>query len=304
MTAEALFAADLAAYLAWLEHEKRYSPHTLDAARHDLAGFADYCARARCLALEQVDQHLVRGFVAVRHREGLAPASLQRQLSSLRRFFRYLVQQRRLAANPAQTVRAPVRRRTLPKAIGTDDLQHALGQAPAGACGARDRALVELFYSAGLRLAELHGLDAAQVADGQSQVTITGKGSRQRVAMIGAPARTALDAWLAERESCAPPDEPALFVSNRGRRLSRGAIAQSLKRWAQQSGLVAQLHPHRLRHSFATHLLENSGDLRAVQELLGHAHLSTTQIYTHLDWTHIAHVYDDAHPRAKRSPKT
>lgn len=304
MADDAPFAAETADFLAYLQHEKRYSPHTLDAARRDLADFRDYCARARYTALAEIDQHLIRQFIAVRHRAGLAPASLQRQLSSLRRFFRYQMQEGRLTVNPAQAVRAPVRRRHLPGVIGADDLIHALAQPPMDPWGLRDRALVELFYSTGLRLAELQALDCAQIAGGQTQILVTGKGRRQRLAMIGAPARVALDAWLEQRAERAPPTEAALFVGRGGRRLSRSAIAQGLKRWALQSGLAAQLHPHRLRHSFATHLLENSGDLRAVQELLGHAHLSTTQIYTHLDWQRVARVYDAAHPRAKKRPAT
>lgn len=292
----------VAEYVERLRHHRRYSPHTCAAAARDLAAFAGHCARAGLRRLDQIDLHFVRSYVAARHRQGLQPASLQRHLSTLRAFFRHQIHQGRLAANPAQTVRAPKLRRKLPAVVGADDLTAALDRAVAGKLASRDRAVVELFYSTGLRLAELHGLDVADVAGGRTEVTVTGKGRKERIVMLGAPARRALAAWLADRAAHAAADEPALFVSTRGRRLSRAAIAVGLKRWSKQAELGADLHPHRLRHSFATHLLESSGDLRAVQELLGHAHLATTQIYTQLDWKRLAAVYDDAHPRARRKP--
>ncbi|HSW12958.1 MAG TPA: tyrosine recombinase XerC [Solimonas sp.] len=300
-TAETPFAAEIADYLGYLRHEKKCSPHTLAATASDLALFTAYCAQARVLRLAQIDQHLVRGFIAARHRAGIEPSSLHRYLSSLRSFFRQLIRIGSLQANPAVGVRGPKLRRKLPGVISQDDLKDALDRGTEGAWAERDQAIVELFYSAGLRLAELHALDAADVDAGQAELTVTGKGRKQRVVMIGGQARAALDAWLALRREAAPLGESALFVSRLGRRLSRSSIGLRLKAWAQQSGLQAQLHPHRLRHSFATHLLESSGDLRAVQELLGHANLSTTQIYTHLDWKRLAQVYDEAHPRAKRS---
>lgn len=287
-------------YVARLRDHRRYSPHTCVAAARDLTAFSAHCARAGVDRLEQIDLHVVRGFIAARHRDGRQPASLQRYLSVLRGFFRHQVAEGRLSANPAQSVRAPKLKRKLPGVIGADALTAALDQPVDGEFAVRDRALVELFYSSGLRLAELHGLDVADVAGDRGEFTVTGKGRKQRIVMVGAPARAALSAWLKERAACAAADEAALFVSRRGQRLSRAAIGLSLKRWARQTGLGADLHPHRLRHSFATHLLESSGDLRAVQELLGHAHLSTTQIYTHLDWKRLAAVYDEAHPRAKK----
>ncbi len=294
----------IADYLDHLRHQKRYSPRTCEAVVHDLAGFTAYCAQARIGDLRQIDSHLVRAYIGARHRGGLQPASLHRHLSSLRGFFRYQLRQGRIDANPAQTVRAPKLRRRLPAVIGADALAAALDHPPEDELEQRDQAMIELFYSAGLRLAELHGLDAAMVDAGQSEITILGKGSKERRVMIGRPARAALDAWLRQRPEHVRAGEPALFVSQRGTRLSRAAIGQRLKAWAARAGLGVHLHPHRLRHSFATHLLESSGDLRAVQELLGHAHLSTTQIYTHLDWKRLAAVYDDAHPRARRKPSS
>lgn len=307
MTAQASsFLAPLVAeYLAALVHERRSSPHTVAAARRDLDAFAAHCQRAALTRLEQIDHHLVRSHVAARHRGGLQPVSLHRELSTLRSFFRWQLRQGRLGANPAQAVRAPKLRRKLPEVIAAEPLNEALNRGQAQAATqtddalVRDQAVVELFYSAGLRLAELHGLDVQAVgADGE--LTVTGKGRKQRVVMVGTQARAALQAWMAARAACADAGETALFVSRRGSRLSRAAIGRLLRTWALRNELGAHLHPHRLRHSFATHLLENSGDLRAVQELLGHAHLSTTQVYTHLDWQRLATVYDAAHPRARK----
>lgn len=298
------FAPLLAGYLAYLRNEKRYSPHTVDAAARDLRSFVAYCAQARVASVAQIDAHLVRGWLGAQRRAGREPASLHRYLSSLRGWFRYLLRERAVASNPAAHVRAPKLARKLPAVIDADTLSAALdGDRDDARLAVRDRALVELLYSAGLRLEELQQLDAEAVEGPGRDFTVTGKGRKQRVVMLGGAARAALDAWLALRPQYAAPAERALFVSTRGARLSRTAIAQRLRAWAQRTDLGVHLHPHRLRHSFATHMLENSGDLRAVQEMLGHAHLSTTQIYTHLDWKHLAKVYDEAHPRARRGAR-
>ncbi|MGH8460867.1 MAG: tyrosine recombinase XerC [Stenotrophobium sp.] len=295
-------AALVGGYLDSLRHERHYAANTLDASRRDLERFSRWCAQARITALTQIDAHAIRAFIAASHRDGMQPLSLHRYLSTLRGFFRFQIRNGRLVANPAVGVRAPRVRRKLPGVITADELTAALNQ-PAAKDGTdmRDKAMIELFYSAGLRLAELHGLNAAEISAGQTELIVRGKGGKERVVLIGAPARKALDEWLLIRERIATVKEPALFVGARGARLARSVIGRSLSQWAQRHGLQAHLHPHRLRHSFATHLLENSADLRAVQELLGHANLSTTQIYTHLDWKHLAGVYDQAHPRAKRS---
>lgn len=287
-------------FLGYQQHERRYSPRTVSGRARDLEPFLQWCARARIQQLREITSEHVRQYLMGRHRDGLQPVTVQRHLSSLRSWLAYLVRQHRLDANPARAVRSPKVRRKLPGVIGADELAHALDQAPQDDLDCRDHAMVELFYSAGLRLAELHGLDAAALGHGVRELTVTGKGRRQRVVMIGAKARAALDAWLEARPQYAAPGEPALFVGSRGARIGRGTINQRLKHWALRRGLPSRLHPHRLRHSFATHLLENSNDLRAVQELLGHANLATTQIYTHLDWKRLASVYDDAHPRARR----
>ena len=295
------FAAEREAFLRHLEIERRLSPNTLAARRNDLAVWADWCVRSRITALRQLSAAMLRGFVAEQHRGGLQPVSLQRRLSSVRAFLQQLTRDGVLAANPAQGLRTPRVKRKLPSPLTQDALTAALRDSAANAPEAlRERAMVELFYSTGLRLAELQGLNLAEVVGGVQELTVLGKGRKERIVMIGRHARAALDAWLAERPRWAQPEEPALFVGTRGARISRGVIGQTLAQWALHSGLPDHLHPHRLRHSFATHVLEGSGDLRAVQELLGHANLSTTQIYTHLDWKRLASIYDKAHPRAKR----
>ncbi|MGH8505480.1 MAG: tyrosine recombinase XerC [Stenotrophobium sp.] len=294
------FAPLVEGYLGALQHERHYSDNTIAASRRDLARFSHWCAQARIAALTQIDAHAIRAFIAASHRDGAQPVSLHRYLSTLRGFFRFQIRNGRMPANPAVGVRAPKLRRKLPGVITADELTAALDQRAVNDLDLRDTAMVELFYSSGLRLAELHGLDAAEVGAAQTELVVRGKGNKERVVMIGGPARAALDKWLQSRVKFAAAGEPALFVGVRGRRLARSVIGRSLALWAQRRGLPGRLHPHRLRHSFATHLLENSADLRSVQELLGHANLATTQIYTHLDWKHLAGIYDQAHPRAKR----
>ena len=301
MNVPAPLALPVAGYLDYLRDEKRYSPHTIAAARRDLQQFADYCAAARIVRLEQIDSHLIRDWLGRQRRDGREPATLHRYLSTLRGWFRYLLREQRVQANPAVAVRAPKQVRKLPATIDADTLGSALdGDAADHDLAVRDRAIIELFYSAGLRLAELQQLDVDAFDDRHAGFTVRGKGGKERIAMLGGKARAALGAWLALRPRYADDGENALFVSCRGARLSRAAIATRLRDWARRNGLGVHLHPHRLRHAFATHMLENSHDLRAVQEMLGHAHLSTTQIYTHLDWQHLAQVYDGAHPRARR----
>ena len=299
--ASEVFSQEREAFLRHLEVERRLSPNTLAARRQDLAVLADWCTRSRITVPRQLSATLLRGFVAEQHRGGLQAVSLQRRLSSVRAFLQHLTREGLLPANPAQGLRTPRVKRKLPAPLSQDALAAALRDSAANDPDAvRERAMVELFYSTGLRLAELHGLNVTEVAGGVQELTILGKGRKERIVMIGRHARAALDAWLAERPRWAQPDEPALFVGARGARIGRSLIGQALAQWAIRSGLPDHLHPHRLRHSFATHVLEGSGDLRAVQELLGHANLSTTQIYTHLDWKRLATIYDKAHPRAKR----
>lgn len=296
------FGRAVAEYLAVLTDERRLSPHTVEATRRDLAGFVDHCARAQTLEPEAVTVHQVRAWMMRLHHDGHQPVSLQRYLSSLRGFYRHRLQRGLGDRNPAVGVRAPRHRRKLPQVIDAEVLGQALDQPAEGTRALRDLALVELFYSTGLRLAELQALDVAAVADGQTELRIVGKGRKERLVWLGRKARSALDAWLPLRQQWLRGPEPALFLNPRGGRLSRTGIAQALKAWAARSGLGSHLHPHRLRHAFATHLLEDAGDLRAVQELLGHANLATTQIYTQVDFRRLAEVYDRTHPRARKRP--
>jgi integrase/recombinase XerC len=298
----ALLAQQIGQYLEHLRSVRRLSPATLKGRAADLGAFAAHAATHKLPPAAQLDAHHVRGYVMSMRKQERGAATLRRHLSSLRGLFKHLIGQGVLRANPAQAVRAPKQPQALPRTLGKEDAI-ALVEAPAGHSPdqLRDRAMLELFYSSGLRLAELHGLNADVFEADLSEVRVTGKGKRQRIVPVGKKAREALKAWLRVRDAQAKATEPALFVSSRGTRISRGAIAQRLKYWARRAGISARVHPHRLRHSFATHMLEESGDLRAVQELLGHASISTTQIYTHLDFAHLARVYDSAHPRARRS---
>ncbi len=284
----------IGAYLERLRDARRLSVHTLDATRRDLLAFAEW------LGERPLDVHAVRGFLADQNRRGKSPASLHRYLSTLRGFLRHEVRAGHLEGNPADGVRAPKRDRPLPKTLSVDQvdsLMHAQGGDP---LAVRDLAMLELLYSSGLRLSELVGLDLHSFDSGFTQVRVLGKGRKERVVPVGTPARQALTHWLRERAAIAAPDEQAVFVGVRGRRLTQRTIQARLARWAERAGLDVRLHPHRLRHSFASHLLQSSGDLRAVQELLGHANIATTQIYTHLDFSFLSGVYDAAHPRARR----
>ena len=255
------------------------------------AGVGDWAA---------VNEHHVRGFIAARRRKGASGRSVQRGLSALRSLFRYLLREGLARGSPAQGVRPPKTPRKLPATLDPDQLGQLL-QAPAQTpLGLRDVAIVELFYSSGLRLAELVGLDLGDVDAGDAMVEVTGKGAKTRRVPVGRLALEALQRWLAVRSELAAADERALFVSERGTRLHPRTIQARLRHLALERGAARNVHPHLLRHSFASHLLESSGDLRAVQELLGHANISTTQIYTHLDFQHLAQAYDQAHPRAKR----
>lgn len=294
-------SATLERFLAHLTHERRYSALTLKAYRRDLEEFV---AHARACGRDEAawDQAQVRAWLADQHRHKRSPATIQRKLSALRSFLAYLVNEGVLAHNPADGVRAPKKNRPLPKALEVDRLSHFLDNMPRDdALALRDRAVLELFYSSGLRLAELAALDCATVERGRSW-QVTGKGGKTRMIAVGETAMRAIRDWLAVRGELADPAEPALFVSKRGGRLSPRAIQQRMEVWGQRLGLGQHLHPHMLRHSFASHLLQSGGDLRGVQELLGHANLSTTQIYTRLDYQHLARAYDAAHPRARRKP--
>jgi integrase/recombinase XerC len=283
-----------------LASERRLSPHTLTNYRRDLARLSAFCNAQAVAGWRALDAASARAFAAQLHRQGLNGRSIARLLSAARSFYRFLVREGLAASSPFTGITAPKTGKRLPVALSVEQAGRLM-EIPAGeTLSARDRAVLELFYSSGLRLAELVVLDIQDVDLRDGSVTVTGKGARTRIVPVGRKARAALTDWLQERANRAHPGEAALFLGKTGRRLGARAVQQRLRYWAQRQGLGVPVHPHMLRHSFATHMLESSSDLRAVQELLGHANLSTTQVYTHLDYQHLARVYDAAHPRARR----
>ncbi len=287
-------------YLDHLQYERRVSAHTLAAYRRDLNDYLAWCRDAGLPAWQSVHAGQIRRYAAERHRQGLAPRSLSRRLSALRGLFAFLLRESRVRTNPVIEVRAPKAGKRLPGTLDVDQVARLLDIPGDDPLARRDRAMLELFYASGLRLSELAGLDLGDVPRPDALLRVNGKGRKDRDVPVGRRAREAIAAWLAVRDEVAKAGEPALFVSRLGRRLSPRAIQQRVALHAQRQGLPQHVHPHRLRHAFASHLLESSGELRAVQELLGHADIATTEIYTHLDFQHLAQVYDQAHPRARR----
>lgn len=287
-------------FFQYLKSERRLSPHTLSNYRRDLTRLAAFVEAQGVDRWRRLDPAGARAFAAQLHRRGLNGRSIARMLSAARSFYRFLIREGRAAASPFAGVSAPKAGKRLPKALSVEQAARLMDIPAGDALSTRDRAMLELFYSSGLRLAELVALDVRDVDLRDGSVTVTGKGSKTRIVPVGARARAATHAWLKERGALTRPGEAALFIGRSGRRLGRGAVGQRLKHWAVRQGIGVPVHPHMLRHSFASHVLESSGDLRAVQELLGHANLSTTQVYTHLDFQHLAKVYDAAHPRARR----
>jgi integrase/recombinase XerC len=302
-------AEAISSYLAMLEHQRHLSEHTLRGYTHELG---ELRALAKDRPLETLTATDIRGAVVRAHAAGLSSRSIAHRLSAWRAFYRWLAERVEMAANPVATVRAPKREKTLPKALSVDDAQ-ALMDAPLPGTpeALRDHAILELFYSSGLRLSELVGLDVYFVdtpehrSEGwldivHEEVTVLGKGGRRRSVPVGRKAIDALRAWIDVRGDFVKLDPFPLFLSTRGNRMSPGVVRDRVKRMALAAGIPSNVHPHVLRHSFATHVLQSSGDLRAVQELLGHASITATQIYTSLDFQHLARVYDSAHPRAKK----
>ena len=291
-------------YLQHLYGEKNYSPHTIKSYKRQLLATLEDCKEDSKQGWQAMDIHHFRQLIAKWHRSGLSPRSIHQRLSALRGLYNYLIREAQAVANPLASLNAPKMSRKLPRDIAIDEIFQLLDGMPRGsAIEIRDRAMLELFYSSGLRLAELAALDLFHIDFSDESIQVIGKGNKSRRAPIGAKALQAIKLWLKERETFANVEDNAIFVSKRGGRLSHRAIQQRLKYWGQNLGLSTPLHPHKIRHSFATHMLESSGDLRAVQEMLGHANLSTTQIYTHLDFQHLAKIYDSAHPRAKNKKK-
>jgi integrase/recombinase XerC len=293
-------SAEIAEYLQSLRTERRLSPNTSAAYARDLEALRDFCEREAIGSLADLDSYHIRRFAAESHRKGLAPRSIARRLSAVRSFLGALVARGRLKANVATDVSAPKAARRLPGTLDADQVAELLESTDDSALALRDRAMLELFYSSGLRLAELIGLDLVDLDFADQTVRVTGKGNKTRILPVGRQALEAIRNWLPIRLGIARPDEQALFVSQRGRRLAARSVQIRVANWARQRGSARHLHPHLLRHSFASHLLESSGDLRAVQELLGHSSISTTQVYTHLNFQHLAESYDKAHPRARR----
>ena len=288
---------------AFLETIQHLSEHTRKAYQRDLDALTKFCVIQAIHHWHELDDRQIRNFVVWRHRQGLSGRSLQRNLSAIRSFFNYLIQQGLLAHNPVRGIRAPKPPKKLPKLLDVDQTAHLLeinGKEP---LALRDRAILELMYSSGLRLAELTSLNMRDLDLTDQLVTVTGKGSKMRRIPVGRYACQAINEWLGVRPQFAAEGEPAVFVSRLGRRISHRSVQQRLSHWAIKQDLANHVNPHMLRHSFASHLLESSGDLRAVQELLGHADISTTQVYTHLNFQHLAQVYDKAHPRARKIKK-
>jgi len=284
-------------YLTYLQAVRRLSPHTLSNYRRDLEKFARYNTAQQCLDPAAVHSADVRRWVAQLHHGGLIGTSLARALSAVRSFYRFYNKQGAAQHNPAQSVAAPKAQKNLPKALDVDAVAALLALQGEALIDVRDRAILELFYSSGLRLSELVQLNTDSIDLADALVSVVGKGNRSRSLPLGRYALAALQQWLALRPH---NTGKALFLSKRGQRLAQRSIQARLKKHSLQQGLGQHVHPHMLRHSFASHMLESSGDLRAVQEMLGHANLATTQIYTHLDFQHLAKVYDSAHPRAQR----
>lgn len=284
-------------FLATLNH---LSPLTREAYQRDLVQLLKFCIENGITAWNILDGRQLGSFIASRHRKGIGGKSLQRNLSAIRAFYRYLIKLELVSRNPAQGITTPKTSKRLPRTLDVDQTGQLVGISATDPLALRDRAILELIYSSGLRLSELTGLDLSSVDMPDAVVTVTGKGNKTRKVPIGKLAIQALQRWLAVRQEYAIEGEPALFVSQRGVRISPRSVQLRLQQWAIRQGLATRVNPHMLRHSFATHMLESSGDLRAVQELLGHADISTTQIYTHLDFQHLARVYDKSHPRAKK----
>ena len=291
--------ASVEEFLSHLQVERRMSANTLDAYRRDLEALQAWATEQGTVDPTQLDTAQLRAFIAAEHRRGLSPKSLQRRLSACRSLFAWLLKHARVPANPPAGIRAPKAPRKLPQVLDADEAMHLVEVPTDAPLGLRDRALLELFYSSGLRLSELCALrwNALDLAGGFVQVT--GKGNKQRIVPVGSHARAALQAWRDEQKARA---DACVFPGRGGGPISQRAVQIRINQLAHRQGLFKHVHPHMLRHSFASHILESSGDLRGVQELLGHADISTTQIYTHLDFQHLAKVYDAAHPRAKRKP--
>ena len=290
-------------FVSHLALERRMSAHTTEAYQRDLTALAEFCRRRNLSRWNLVDNLQVRTFAAAEHGSGLSPRTIQRRLSAVRTFYGFLMREGHASCNPALEVRAPKTKKRLPATLDADQMGRLLAFRVDDSLSARDKAIMELFYSSGLRLAELVSLDLQAIDLADRTVRVLGKGNKTRIVPMGRQAVRAVKQWLGERPALVQGRPgAALFVGRTGRRLGSRAVQLRVDAWARRQGIAMHVHPHMFRHSFATHLLESSGDLRGVQELLGHADIGTTQIYTHLDFQHLATVYEAAHPRARRRP--
>lgn len=287
-------------YLTELRVARRASPHTVSNYARDLKAVAKSAMAREISSWQAISAADVRAIVAEQHREGISGRSLARRLSALRGLFNYLLDRRLCSSNPAQDILAPKDKKALPATLAPEEVSRLLSRNLTDPMICRDLAMFELMYSSGLRLAELVSIDLADLDLSVGQVRVTGKGGKVRDLPVGEYAVDAINKWLGYRRSLPGADESAVFLSTRGKRIAPRTVQMRLKKLAESQGLDRDCYPHMLRHSFASHLLESSGDLRAVQELLGHSDISTTQIYTHLDFQHLAKVYDESHPRARR----
>lgn len=287
-------------FYRYLQIERQLSPHSVLSYQHSLGQLLKFMQSKQLNDWQQLTESLLREYLNRQHARQLSGRSLAQQLSAFRGFYRYLRRQGRVQQAIEWSIRLPKSPKKLPNPLDVDQLSHMLDQPVTEPLLIRDHAILELFYSCGLRLSELVALNLNDVPTADAELKVMGKGKKQRLLPVGRAARQALADYLKIRPSLARPEEPALFVNRFGERLGQRGIQLRLKLYGEREGLPDKLHPHRLRHSFASHLLESSQELRAVQELLGHENLSTTQVYTHLDFQHLAKVYDSAHPRAKR----
>lgn len=287
-------------FLTKLRTERRLSPHTLKNYQRDLNNLIRFCDQHEVADWQALTEMNIRQYVSLRHRKGISGKTLQRELSAFRSCFRYLLGEGVLTFNPAAEVQAPKSSRKLPDTLDVDKVRRLIEINGDDPLTLRDRAILELFYSSGLRLSELINLNLSNIDIADATVQVTGKGNKTRRVPIGRHAVAALEQWLPARQLFVQTGEYAIFINRQGKRLSQRSVQKRIKEWALKQGIDVRVYPHLLRHSFASHVLESSQDLRAVQELLGHADISTTQIYTHLDFQHLAQVYDNAHPRAKK----
>ena len=292
-------AAWVETFIRHLSHERQLSELTCKNYLRDLTALSAYCDKFSIEVWSKLNQDHVRSFAAENYRKGLSPRTIQRQLSAARTFFRFLLREKQVKKNPIQSVKAPKAAKRLPDNLDVDRMARLLDIPGDGPLVLRDRAILELLYSSGLRLAELTALNIGDVDLMDATVSVMGKGRKERVIPVGKYAKDALLSWLDVRSMLANSGEQAIFVSQRGKRLSPRSVQARVDYWAKRQGIDTRVYPHLFRPSFATHILESSHDLRGVQELLGHANISTTQVYTHLDFQHLAQIYDQTHPRAR-----